>query len=155
MRPEAEDTKMPISDVSAKPIGIVNNCDQKASFGLPANLAKSGSLTINATYTLAIRLIILRLRDGRQTGEVGDGRHDALHESPGPLSTGFGSGLANYGADPSRTDHRPDEESNASDGDNERLDGEQVADLVDGEPDGWEGKEPEEEEGHKVRGVCA
>jgi len=43
---EELDTITPIKDVNAKPIGMVNNCDQRASRGFFAKRAKSGSLTI-------------------------------------------------------------------------------------------------------------
>ena len=46
MTADEEDTMMPMNDVTAKPMGIVNNCDQKASFGFRAKRAKSGSFTI-------------------------------------------------------------------------------------------------------------
>ena len=40
------ETITPMNEVSANPIGIVNNCGHIASRGFFANLAKSGSLTI-------------------------------------------------------------------------------------------------------------
>ena len=41
-----EDTMMPMKEVTAKPIGIVKNCDHKASVGFFANREKSGSFLI-------------------------------------------------------------------------------------------------------------
>lgn len=46
MTADEDDTMMPMKDVMAKPIGMVNSCDHSASFGLPAKRAKSGSFTI-------------------------------------------------------------------------------------------------------------
>lgn len=43
--------------------------------------------------------------------------------------------------------NRPAEEAESCDGDDERLNGEEVADFMNGEPDRREGEEPEEEEG--------
>jgi len=43
---ELEETIMPMKEVTAKPIGIVKSCDQRASLGLRAKRAKSGSLTM-------------------------------------------------------------------------------------------------------------
>ncbi len=37
---------IPMKEVTAKPIGMVSNCDQKASRGFRANREKSGSLTM-------------------------------------------------------------------------------------------------------------
>jgi len=54
---EEDDTIMPINEVAAKPIGIVNSCDQRASLGFRANLEKSGSFTIRVAK-LAIELMI-------------------------------------------------------------------------------------------------
>lgn len=60
--------------------------------------------------------------------------------------------LADDGAWPAGADNGPDEEGDARDGDDIGLDGEKVADLVDGEPDCGEGAEPEDEEGDPVGG---
>lgn len=40
---EEEETIMPINEVTAKPMGMVQSWDQRASLGLRANRAKSGS----------------------------------------------------------------------------------------------------------------
>lgn len=37
---------MPMKEVTAKPMGMVKNCDHNASLGLRAKREKSGSLTI-------------------------------------------------------------------------------------------------------------
>ena len=40
---EEEETIMPMKEVMAKPMGMVSNCDQRASLGLRAKREKSGS----------------------------------------------------------------------------------------------------------------
>lgn len=45
---EQDDTIMPINEVIPNPRGMVNSCDQKASFGFWAKREKSGTFTINA-----------------------------------------------------------------------------------------------------------
>lgn len=47
MTVEDEDTMMPMNEVTAKPIGMVKNCDQSASLGFLAKREKSGSLTMS------------------------------------------------------------------------------------------------------------
>ena len=86
-------------------------------------------------------------------GKVGNGGHDALDHLPGQVGAVDGVGLLGDGADAAGADDGPDEEGDAGDGHNVGLDGEEVADLVDGEPDGGQGAEPEEEEGDKVGGA--
>lgn len=49
-------------------------------------------------------------------------------------------------------DDGPDEKGDASTRNEEGLDREQVANLVNREPDGWKGAKPEEDEAHKVDG---
>jgi hypothetical protein len=44
---EDDDTMIPMKEVMAKPMGIVKSCDQRASLGLRAKRAKSGSFTIS------------------------------------------------------------------------------------------------------------
>ena len=48
---------IPMKDVTAKPTGIVMNCDHRASRGFLAKRAKSGSLTMRVAK-LAILLMI-------------------------------------------------------------------------------------------------
>ena len=67
----------------------------------------------------------------------------------------LGRGLVHNWADAMRFDDRPDEECDASHGDEKRFNREQMANLVHGEPDGWERAGPEEEEGEKIPRVCA
>lgn len=43
---EEEDTMMPMKDVTANPMGMVKNCDQRAADGLFAKREKSGSFTV-------------------------------------------------------------------------------------------------------------
>lgn len=55
MTADDEDTIMPMKDVTAKPRGMVKNCDHSASLGFLAKRAKSGSFTyrhrsVNAEY---------------------------------------------------------------------------------------------------------
>ena len=47
MTVEEDETIMPMNEVTAKPTGIVMNCDHSASRGFLAKRAKSGSLTIS------------------------------------------------------------------------------------------------------------
>jgi len=42
-----EETMIPMKEVTAKPRGIVSNCDQRASLGFRAKRAKSGSFTMS------------------------------------------------------------------------------------------------------------
>lgn len=70
----------------------------------------------------------------RLTSEVGNSAHNALYYGPGEfVSMQFG-GLANDRSEALCSNDSPDEESNASCRCNDRLDSEQVADLVDREP---------------------
>lgn len=55
--PELEDTIIPMKEVIAKPIGIVNSCDQSASVGLRATRAKSEALRMRAAK-LAIEVMM-------------------------------------------------------------------------------------------------
>lgn len=87
-----------------------------------------------------------------QGGEVGDGAHDALDELPGQGGPAQGGGLADDGADAARPHDGPDEEGDGRDGDEVGLDGEEVADLVDREPERWQADDPEDEETDPVRG---
>lgn len=64
-------------------------------------------------------------------------------------------GLAHDRADAVGLDDAPNEERDAGDGDNDGLDGEKVSHFVNGHPDSWQGDQPEEEETHKIAGVCA
>lgn len=55
MMTEEEETIMPMKEVIAKPMGMVKSWDHRASFGLMANLAKSGSFykaLVNASYQI-------------------------------------------------------------------------------------------------------
>ena len=54
---EEEETMMPMKDVKAKPMGMVQSCDQRASLGLPAKREKSGELTMRVAK-LAIELMM-------------------------------------------------------------------------------------------------
>ena len=51
--------------------------------------------------------------------------------------------------------NRPDKEGHAGHGNEKGFDGEEMADLVHGEPDSWKRAKPEEEEGKKIPGVGA
>lgn len=57
MTVEEDDTMIPMKDVMAKPTGIVISWDHRASFGLRAKRAKSGSLTMRVAK-FAMELII-------------------------------------------------------------------------------------------------
>ena len=59
------------------------------------------------------------------------------------------------GSDSMSLDDRPDEKGNASRGYEEGFNGEEMADLVDREPDGWQAAGPEEEEADEVPCVCS
>lgn len=52
------------------------------------------------------------------------------------------------------TDNGPDHESDSGDGNEVRLDSEEMTDLVNREPNSWEGAEPEDEERHPVSCGC-
>ena len=52
------------------------------------------------------------------------------------------------------SDDGPNEECYSCHGNEEGFDREQMADLMDWEPDGWQTAKPEEEEADKVHGIC-
>lgn len=81
--------------------------------------------------------------------EVSDGRHDALDHSPAERTAVSGTRLVDDGTNTVRPDDGPDEESNARGRYEVSLDGEQVTNLVDREPDGRQREEPKKEEGRK------
>lgn len=62
-------------------------------------------------------------------------------------------GLSDDGTDTTGAGDGPDEESNSCGWDEIGLDGEEMADFVDGEPDGGERAEPEDEERDEVGGA--
>lgn len=108
------------------------------------------SAVINSQDVVQKSVVLRRL-----TGKVGNGRHDALDNSPAKLTTLQLCRLTDDRAKTVSSDNSPDEEGNASGRCNDRLDCEQVANLVDREPQGRQRAEPEEEEGDEVAGVCA
>lgn len=57
--------------------------------------------------------------------------------------------LMNNGADTMGSSDGPDEESNTSTGDKVGLDGKEMSNLVDREPDSWQAPKPEDEEADK------
>jgi hypothetical protein len=63
--------------------------------------------------------------------------------------------LVNNWSNPMGSDNGPDEEGNACCGDDVGLDREQVTNLVNREPDGWEGAKPEDEERDEITGIGA
>jgi hypothetical protein len=63
--------------------------------------------------------------------------------------------LLDDGTDTTGTRNRPGEESDSSNGNYVSLDGEEMSDLVDREPESRKRAKPEDEEGSKVRSVCA
>ena len=65
------------------------------------------------------------------------------------MDAGF---LAHNRADTASTHDGPDEESDAGYWDKVRLDGEEMANLVHGEPDCWKRAEPEDEKGNPISG---
>lgn len=58
--------------------------------------------------------------------------------------------LMNNWSDSVSLDDRPDEEGNTGRGHEKSFGGKKMADLVHGEPDGWQAAGPEEEEADKV-----
>lgn len=88
-------------------------------------------------------------------GEVGDGAHDALYDCPAEGRARERRGLVDDGADAVGAHDGPDEEGEARAGGYDRFGGEEVPDLVHGEPDCGEREEPEEEEGDEVSGIGA
>jgi hypothetical protein len=87
--------------------------------------------------------------------EVGNGRHDTLDKLPGEIAAMDCVSLLDDGANTTSADEGPDHESNAADRDEVRLDGEEMTDLVDREPNGRQGAEPEDEEGNPVSRCCS
>ena len=149
---DEDETIMPMNDVTAKPMGIVNSCDQSASRGLRANLAKSGSLTLiwlvliqSWAYSSSVTY--------NQCGKVCDGVHDTIDHRPAQLTSTQSPRLVHNRSDSVRSYDGPNEESNASGGDKVRLYSEEMTDLMDREPDGWQTTDPENEERGKVVGL--
>ena len=62
--------------------------------------------------------------------------------------------LTNNGTNTASSDDGPDEKRDTGSRNKIGLDGEQVANLMDGEPDGREGNEPEDEKGGVVGRCC-
>lgn len=82
--------------------------------------------------------------------EVGDGGHDAGDDGPsqfGPLRFG---GLMNDLASSSCSNEGPDEERDTSCGCDNGLDGEEMANFMDREPDEWQRSSPEENETDEI-----
>ena len=52
-------------------------------------------------------------------------------------------------------DDRPNEKGDAGWGHEVSFEGEEMADLVHGEPDGWQAAGPEEEEADKIPCICS
>ena len=71
-----------------------------------------------------------------ESGEVGDGAHDAFHHLPAELASVRGAWLMDDGPNAFGAHDGPDEECNAGSGDEEGLDCEKMPDFVDGEPNG-------------------
>ena len=90
-----------------------------------------------------------------QGREVGDRGHDSLDDGPAESASVLGGWLVHDRSDAVRADYGPDEECEACHGHEVGFDREQVADLMDGEPDRGQTAEPEEEEADKVHGVCS
>ena len=82
--------------------------------------------------------------------EVADGAHDTCDDAPCELGSLCGAALFDDGADAAGADNAPDEEGDATDWGDDGLDGEEMADLVDREPDEGQGAEPEDEKGDEV-----
>ena len=87
--------------------------------------------------------------------KVGNGGHDAANHEPTQCGAFGGTGLLDNGTDSLCANDGPDEESKTSRRYKVGLDGEEMADLVDGEPDGGQTTQPEQEEAHECHRVCA
>ena len=73
-----------------------------------------------------------------QCGEIGDGGHDGVHHSPSEFGSVDGARLNDDGANAMGSHNSPNAERNASNGSRVGLDGEEMPNLVNREPDGWQ-----------------
>ena len=152
MTVEEEETIIPIKDVIAKPTGMVMSCDQRASLGLRAKRAKSGSF-----LKVSDESGDWKVKDTyhNECCKVGNSRHNPSNHSPGEPRAMGTARLVNNWTNPLSPDTSPDKERNAGRWDNICLDREQMANFVDRKPNGWKRTEPENEERHKVSRVGA
>lgn len=86
-------------------------------------------------------------------GEVGDGGHDGFDDGPCERTSTNSCGLVNDRSYAVRAYDSPDEEGDASHGDNVRFDGEQMPNLMHGEPQERQRTRPKQEERHKIRRI--
>lgn len=125
--------------------------------------AGSGGARRGSRTHLVMRVAMLRAdksqaRVATENGTrdaLGEARHKGIDEGPGALAPMDRRALMDDRTDASSLDHEPDEERDAGDRGDDGLDGEEVADLVEREPDGDQEEEREEEEAEKVLRVGA
>ena len=146
---------MPMNEVMAKPTGMVMSWDSMALSGRFANLLKSGLFMIKAVRLWSVMCFSTTQVYLGLTSKVGDSAHDALNDSPCELTTLKLSRLTNDRTETMCSNDSPDEEGNTSSRCDDRLDCEEMADLVDREPQCRQGAQPEEEEADEVASVCA
>ena len=87
--------------------------------------------------------------------KIGNGRHDALDHSPAQWSSRLGGWLVDDGTDTVSSDDGPDKKCHTCDGDEVGLDSEEMANLVDWEPDRRQTAKPEDEEAGEVSSIGA
>ena len=98
---------------------------------------------------LACKAAKVRIVDNYR-GEVGDAGHDGGYKAPHEIRATSSCRQVNNGTHSIGTGNGPDQKGDASCWRGVRLDGEEMANLVDGEPDCWEGEDPEDEEGDEL-----
>ena len=103
---------------------------------------------------LACKAAEVRIVDNYR-GEVGDAGHDGGYKAPCEVRATSSCGLVHDRAHSIGTVNGPDKKGQASRWYDVRLDGEEMANLVDGEPDCWEGERPEDEEGDELSSCYA
>ena len=98
---------------------------------------------------LACKAAEVRIVDDYR-GEVGDAGHDGGYKAPCEVRATSSCGLVHDGTHSIGTVNSPDKKGQTSRWYDVRLDGEEMANLVDREPDCWERERPEDEEGDKL-----
>ena len=85
-----------------------------------------------------------------ESSHVTDAAHQAADHSPAQFAPMYARRLVDDGSHTFRAHNAPYEERDARRGCDDCREGEEMADLVNGEPDRRQGDEPEEEEAHEI-----
>jgi hypothetical protein len=130
---EEDETMIPMKEVIAKPIGIVESWDQSASVGRRANLAKSQSLTIRVAKLLMEDM--MPETTAQPNADLLGRQWSFCIRISNDLPV-YRVGLVNNRADTMCSYNSPNEKGNSSHWNNIRLHREEMSDLMDWKPDG-------------------